>query len=348
MTDPLLKVEDLTVAFGSGRGRNVAVDGLSYQLGRKETLAIVGESGSGKSVSSMALLGLLPRRSAHIETGRAMFEGRDLLTLTDAEQRKVRGDRITMIFQEPMTSLTPVIRIGTQLTEPLLEHTTMSRREADERAMEMLSLVGLDKPKERMRQFPHQLSGGMRQRVMIAMAMSNDPAILIADEPTTALDVTVQAQILDLMRDLKARFDTSIILITHDMGVVAEMADRVVVMSRGRKVEEGPVKEIFAAPKQAYTQRLLDAVPRLGAYQSYAAPRRVVESPAEVGKPLLAAEHMTKVFGGGGVFAPGQRHQGDGRRLDRPQGGRDPRARRRIGLRQVDHRTRRDPPHRGG
>ncbi len=300
MTDdpktPLLAVEDLTVAFGRGAGRNVAVKNLSYALNRGETLAIVGESGSGKSVSSMALLGLLPPRSAAIESGRAMFEGRDLLSLSEAEQRSVRGDRITMIFQEPMTSLTPVLRIGVQLTEGLIEHEGMTQAQADARAKEMLELVGLDRVDRRMRQFPHELSGGMRQRVMIAMAMSADPAILIADEPTTALDVTVQAQILGLMRDLKGKFDTSIILITHDMGVVAEMADRVVVMNRGEKVEEGPVERIFAAPEKDYTRRLLDAVPRLGAYAAAAEPRRVVDAPAPIGGPLGEAAGLSKTF----------------------------------------------------
>ncbi|MFW5881102.1 MAG: ATP-binding cassette domain-containing protein, partial [Roseicyclus sp.] len=236
MSAPLLQVEGLTVAFGQGAGRNVAVEGLSYRLDAGETLAIVGESGSGKSVSSMALLGLLPPRSAHVEGGRAEFQGRDLLTLPEKELRAVRGNRIAMIFQEPMTSLTPVIRIGQQLTEALEEHRGLSGAEARDKALEMLRLVDLSDPPRRMRQFPHELSGGMRQRVMIAMAMALEPDILIADEPTTALDVTVQAQILDLMRDVQARFGTAILLITHDMGVVAEMADRVVVMNRGRKV----------------------------------------------------------------------------------------------------------------
>lgn len=301
-TSPLLSVKNLTVAFGKGAGRNVAVRDLSYDLHPGETLAIVGESGSGKSVSSMALLGLLPPRSAEIESGSATFDGKNLLALSDAQIQGIRGDRITMIFQEPMTSLTPVLRIGLQLTEALVEHKKMSRAEAGARAREMLALVGLDRVERRMRQFPHELSGGMRQRVMIAMAMAADPAILIADEPTTALDVTVQAQILDLMRDLKGKFGTSIILITHDMGVVAEMADRVVVMNRGRKVEEGPVAEIFSAPKQGYTRRLLDAVPRLGAYAAAATPRIVVANPAEVGGPLLQTEGMNKTFHQGGLF----------------------------------------------
>ena len=303
---PLLSVRDLTIAFGRGSRRHRAVRGLSFDLMPGETLAIVGESGSGKSVSSMALLGLLPPRSATIEAGTAHFAGRDLLALSDGDIRGIRGDRITMIFQEPMTSLTPVLRIGLQLTEALVEHKGMSRAQAETRAREMLELVGLDDPARRLKQFPHELSGGMRQRVMIAMAMAADPAILIADEPTTALDVTVQAQILDLMRDLKTRFGTSIILITHDMGVVAEMADRVVVMNKGRKVEEGPVGEIFAAPKEAYTRKLLDAVPRLGAYATAAAPRQVVASPAnpaETGGRLLHTRGMNKTFRESGLFA---------------------------------------------
>ena len=304
--DEVLKVENLTVSFGSGADRQVAVKGLSYTLNRGETLAIVGESGSGKSVSSMALLGLLPPRTANIEAGVATFEGRDLLTLPEAEKQAIRGDRITMIFQEPMTSLTPVLRIGLQLTEALVEHKDMTQAQAAERAKEMLRLVGLDQVERRMRQFPHELSGGMRQRVMIAMAMAADPAILIADEPTTALDVTVQAQILDLMRRLKGEFDTAIILITHDMGVVAEMADRVIVMNRGAKVEEGPVREIFAAPKDAYTRKLLDAVPRLGAYAQSTAPRSVVESPAPVGETLVRARGLNKTFSErGGLFRKG-------------------------------------------
>ena len=296
MTESVLSVKNMTVAFGTGASRNLAVRKLTYTLEKGETLAIVGESGSGKSVSSLALLGLLPPRSATVESGSAIFEGRDLLALGEAEQRSVRGDRITMIFQEPMTSLTPVLRIGLQLTEALVEHKGMSQREADARAREMLELVGLDRVERRMRQFPHELSGGMRQRVMIAMAMAADPAILVADEPTTALDVTVQAQILQLMRDLKARFGTSIILITHDMGVVAEMADRVVVMHDGRKIEEGPVADIFARPTEAYTQRLLAAVPRLGSLSATSRPREVVTGAAPVGERLMRATGLCKTF----------------------------------------------------
>lgn len=296
MVEPVLAVHNLTIAFGGGADRNTAVDDLSYTLNRAETLAIVGESGSGKSVSSLALLGLLPQRTATIESGRAMFEGRDLLALSEDEKRSVRGDRITMIFQEPMTSLTPVLRVGLQLTEPLIEHKGMSRRAAAIRAREMLELVGLDDPTRRMRQYPHELSGGMRQRVMIAMAMAGDPAVLIADEPTTALDVTIQAQILDLMQSLRKRFATSMILITHDMGVVAEMADRVVVMNRGTKVEEGRVEDIFARPRKPYTQQLLASVLRLGARASAPAPRRMVDEPVSTEGSLLQADGLSKKF----------------------------------------------------
>ncbi len=302
MSEPLLTVQKLSVAFGHGRRKNQAVDNLSYTLGKGETLAIVGESGSGKSVSSLALLGLLPRRSAEVEQGRAHYDGRDLLALPEESLRKLRGDRLTMIFQEPMTSLNPVLTIGRQLTEGLVEHLGVSQDEANRRAMAMIDRVGLGQPRQRLRQYPHELSGGMRQRVMIAMAMATEPDILIADEPTTALDVTVQAQILDLMRELKGEFGTSIILITHDMGVVAEMADRVVVMHQGRKVEEGPVETIFATPREAYTQRLLAAVPRLGGYAGTTTPRRVVPDPVPVDHrtSVVDAKGLTKRFGGTG------------------------------------------------
>ncbi|MCC5983604.1 MAG: ABC transporter ATP-binding protein [Rhodobacteraceae bacterium] len=299
MSAPLLQVRDLSVAFGPVR----AVDGLSYDLHAGETLAIVGESGSGKSVSSMALLGLLPPRSARIEGGTAVFDGQDLLRLSDRDLRRVRGNRIAMIFQEPMTSLTPVLRIGQQLTEALVEHRGLSQAAARDKALEMLRLVDLSDPPRRMRQFPHELSGGMRQRVMIAMAMALEPDILIADEPTTALDVTVQAEILGLMRDMQARFGTAILLITHDMGVVAEMADRVVVMHRGRKVEEGPVRAIFGSPRADYTAALLAAVPRLGARSAEDGPRPIIDQPALPGAVVLHAEGMSKVFAGrGGIF----------------------------------------------
>ncbi len=300
--DFILKVENLSISFGRGRGRNQAVQKLTYRLAAGETLAIVGESGSGKSVSSMALLGLLPAGQAVIESGEAWFEDSDLLAMSEAEITHLRGDRIAMIFQEPMTSLNPVLTIGRQLTEGLIVHKGMSQREADARAIEMIELVRLSDAANRLRQYPHELSGGMRQRIMIAMAMASDPAVLIADEPTTALDVTVQAQILDLMRDLKRDFDTSIILITHDMGVVAEMADRVVVMHRGRKVEDGPVERIFAAPAEDYTKSLLAAVPRLG---MAAGPPAVASDPraSDDGPVLVRARDLSKRFKSGGWFS---------------------------------------------
>lgn len=305
MSEPVLQVEGLTISFGQGRHKTKAVDQLSYVLGKGETLAIVGESGSGKSVSSLALLGLLPAGQAHIESGRAIFEGRDLLALDEASMRRLRGDRLTMIFQEPMTSLNPVLRIGLQLTEGLVAHQGMSQSEADRRAIEMLQLVQLPEPESTMRRFPHELSGGMRQRVMIAMAMASNPAILLADEPTTALDVTVQAQILDLMRSLKARFGASIILITHDMGVVAEMADRVIVMNRGCKVEEGPVAQIFKQPANDYTKKLLAAVPRLGSQAGNIGPKAVINEPKQPTSEIVVdAKGLTKRFGRAAWFGP--------------------------------------------
>ncbi len=305
MAETLLDVRGLTVAFGSGAERTIAVEDLSYQLAKGETLAVVGESGSGKSVSSLALLGLLPRPAGHVLAGSAMFQGDDLLALDERRLERLRGDRIAMIFQEPMTSLNPVLTIGRQLTEGLVVHKGMGQRTALSRAVAMLERVGLPEPERQVKRYPHQLSGGMRQRVMIAMAMASEPAILIADEPTTALDVTVQAQILDLMRDLKRDFDTSIVLITHDMGVVAEMADRVVVMLQGRKVEEGASAEVFARPSEPYTRRLLGAVPRLGSLAHTDRPMRFTGGaapppPRRERRLLLEARGLTKRFATGG------------------------------------------------
>ncbi len=301
----VLKVDDLSVTFGRGRTSNQAVRSLSYALAAGETLAIVGESGSGKSVSSLALLGLLPPRSATIDSGRAWFEGQNLLAMAEPDITGLRGNRITMIFQEPMTSLNPVLTIGRQLTEGLIVHKGMSLLDAETRAVEMIERVRIPKAAGRLRQYPHELSGGMRQRIMIAMAMASEPAVLIADEPTTALDVTVQAQILDLMRELKRAFGTSIILITHDMGVVAEMADRVVVMHQGRKIEEGSVGTVFDAPREDYTRKLLAAVPRLGSFATTSEPPVVVDQPKtpKRAQTLVSAKHLTKRFKGGGWFS---------------------------------------------
>jgi len=242
---------------------NRAVDGLSFSVEAGETVAIVGESGCGKSVTSMSILRLIPEPPGKI-AGQIRFNGKNLLEMSDREMRAIRGNEISMIFQEPMTSLNPVLSIGNQIGEALVLHQGLSKREAEAKAVEMLTLVGIPAPDKRVKEYPHQLSGGMRQRVMIAIALACNPKLLIADEPTTALDVTIQAQILDLMRDLKHRVGAAIVLITHDLGVVAEVAERVIVMYAGRKVEEAPVGELFNNPKHPYTKGLLGAVPKLG------------------------------------------------------------------------------------
>ena len=258
----VLEVEDLSVRFETDEGSVQAVDGLSFSLDEHEVLAVVGESGCGKSVSLMSLLRLLPP-SARV-TGRAQFDGVDLLTAPASRIRRVRGREIAFIFQEPMTSLNPSFRVGRQIAEVLRRHLGLTRDAAERRAIELLELVRIPAPERRVREYPHQLSGGMRQRVMIAMALACDPKVLVADEPTTALDVTIQAGILDLMRDIRARLGTSIVLITHNLGVVADIADRVLVMYAGRKVEEAPVEQLFARPQHPYTIGLLGAIPRPG------------------------------------------------------------------------------------
>ena len=260
---PLLSVENLQTHFRTPDGILRAVDGVSFQVEAGETVAIVGESGCGKSVTANSILRLIPEPPGKI-AGRIVFEGRDLLALPERAMRGIRGNDISMIFQEPMTSLNPVLSIGRQLGETVRLHQGLDRQAALARAVEMLTLVGIPEPARRVKQYPHQLSGGMRQRVMIAMALACSPKLLIADEPTTALDVTIQAQILDLMRDLKRRVGAAIVIITHDLGVVAEVASRVVVMYAGRKVEEAPVEELFARPLHPYTQGLMGAVPKLG------------------------------------------------------------------------------------
>jgi peptide/nickel transport system ATP-binding protein len=269
----MLDVRDLSVRFETDEGTVHAVDRVSFSLGRGEVLGIVGESGCGKSVTSMAMLRLLPETA--VVSGEALFEGVDLLRAPEAHLRRVRGREISFVFQEPMTSLNPVFTVGKQIGEVLREHLSLSKREARERAVELLDLVHIPAPQRRVDEYPHQLSGGMRQRVMIAMALACDPKILIADEPTTALDVTIQAGILDLMREVRERLGTAIVLITHNLGVVADIADRVMVMYAGRKVEEAPVHELFAAPQHPYTIGLLGAVPRAGAGRLQEIPGRV-------------------------------------------------------------------------
>jgi peptide/nickel transport system ATP-binding protein len=261
--EALLRVRSLSVRFRSGAGVVRAVNGVSFDVERGETLAIVGESGSGKSVTALALLRLLPAHAATVASEGILFEGRDLRTLSEPAMRALRGNAISMIFQEPMTSLDPVMTVGRQIAEVIETHQGLSRARAMTAAVAALDLVRVPEPARRARQYPFQLSGGLRQRVMIAMAMACNPRLLIADEPTTALDVTIQAQILALMDELKSRVGASIILITHDLGVVAEMAQRVVVMYAGQVVEQAPVADLFAHPLHPYTHGLLGAVPQL-------------------------------------------------------------------------------------
>jgi len=263
VTTPLLDVQHLTVAFEGARSSLTAVDDVSLQIAPGETLGLVGESGSGKSVTAFAILRLLPP-PGRVAGGRILFEGRDLLALPEREMRAIRGARISLIFQEPMTALNPVMRIGDQIAEALTVHGMADRRGAWEHAVELLDAVHIPDARRRVRDYPHQLSGGMRQRVMIAIALACRPPLVIADEPTTALDVTIQAQVLDLMRELRSRYNLALLLITHDFGVIAEMADRVAVMHRGVLVEQGPVRQILRAPSHEYTQRLLAAVPGTG------------------------------------------------------------------------------------
>jgi ABC-type dipeptide/oligopeptide/nickel transport system ATPase component len=257
---PLLDVQDLTVVFEGARAPVTAVDHVSFQVAAGETLGLVGESGSGKSVTAFSILRLV-QPPGRIVSGRVIFDGRDLLALSEPDMRQVRGARISLIFQEPMTALNPVMRVGDQIAEALTVHGLADAREARARAIELLDAVRITDPGRRVRDYPHQLSGGMRQRVMIAIALACRPPLIIADEPTTALDVTIQAQVLELLRELKERFQLALLLITHDFGVIAEMADRVAVMYKGQIVETGPVRRILREPTHAYTRALLAAVP---------------------------------------------------------------------------------------
>ncbi|CAI8753382.1 MULTISPECIES: ABC transporter ATP-binding protein [Bacillus] len=259
----LLEVKDLQVSFDTHAGEVQAVRGVTFDLKKGETLAIVGESGSGKSVTSKALMGLIPNPPGRIKNGEIVFEGRDLTKLTEKEMQQVRGKEIAMIFQDPMTSLNPTMTIGNQIMEGLIKHQGMSKADARKVALELLDLVGIPNPEARLKQYPHQFSGGMRQRVVIAMALACNPKLLIADEPTTALDVTIQAQILELMKDIQQKTEAAIIFITHDLGVVANVADRVAVMYAGKVVEIGTVDEIFYNPKHPYTWGLIASMPSL-------------------------------------------------------------------------------------
>lgn len=300
----VLSVRELCVDARTPEGRRRVLDHVGFDLKAGETLCIAGESGSGKSVTSLAIMGLLPKASLQIASGSILFGDRDLSKLSDRQMRSVRGGDIAMVFQEPMTSLNPVMSIGQQLMEAIREHQGAEGGTVQATALKMLDAVQISDPARRLKQFPHELSGGMRQRVMIAMALSCRPKVLIADEPTTALDVTVQAQILKLMRELKQEFGTSIIMITHDMGVVAEMADRVVIMQSGKVVEEGSSLAVFKRPKEDYTKQLLAAVPRLGALSGTDGPPRVTPVPAVKSiaerTPVLNVRGLSVTYGGQG------------------------------------------------
>ena len=280
--EPVLQIRNLTVEFDTPDGVGRAVDDVSFDVEPGETLAIVGESGCGKSITAMSILRLVPSPPGRLVAGTATLDDRDLLAIPESAMRDVRGRDIAMIFQEPMTALNPVLTVGYQIAETVRRHEKCTRQVARERAVEMLRLVRIPEPEQRAKEFPHQLSGGMRQRAMIAMALSCQPRVVIADEPTTALDVTIQAQVLELLNDLRTRLNTAVILITHDLGVVAESADRVIVMYAGRKVEEASVGELFANPKHPYTRGLLASVPRLGGLAGDERSARLTEIPGMV------------------------------------------------------------------
>jgi oligopeptide transport system ATP-binding protein len=307
MTEPVLSVRNLTTRFKSERGTVAAVDSVSFDVDAGETLAIVGESGSGKSVTALSIMRLVPSPAGRIESGEVLLAGRDLLKLTEAEMRAVRGDRIAMIFQEPMSSLNPALRIGFQIAEPINVHRRLPWARALDKAVELITAVRMPDAAVRSTAYPHQFSGGMRQRAMIAMALACEPQLIIADEPTTALDVTVQAQILDLLKELASRASSALILITHDLGVVARYANRVAVMYAGRIVETAPARELYARPKHPYTLGLMQSAPRLDGDAS----KRLL--PIEGQPPDLAA------LPPGCSFAPRCRYVQDRCRSERPE-----------------------------
>ncbi|MFD1926745.1 dipeptide ABC transporter ATP-binding protein [Sporosarcina siberiensis] len=293
--ETILQVTDLRVSFESKDTIFEAVRGVSFEVKKGETLGIVGESGSGKSVTARSIMRLLPSPPANVKDGKITFLGEDLARKTEKEMESIRGRDISMIFQDPMTSLNPTIRIGKQIAESLIKHQHLSKNDAKQRSIEILKLVGIKDSETRYNQFPHEFSGGMRQRVMIAIALACRPALLIADEPTTALDVTIQAQILNIMRDMQSNFGTSIILITHDLGVVAGMCDRVVVMKKGEVVETGTTEEIFANPKHPYTKQLLNALPRLDEKKKPKRPPLIITN-TDIHKPLLDVRSLKLHF----------------------------------------------------
>ena len=304
--DALLDVRDLHTQFRTSEGTIRAVDGVTWDVRPGETVALVGESGCGKSVSALSVMRLVSAPAGRITAGRILFKGRDLLALSEEEMRRVRGKDIAMIFQEPMTSLNPVLSVGRQLTEPLEIHLGMAPAEARRRAAELLSLVGIADPERRLSQYPHQFSGGMRQRMMIAMALACDPPLILADEPTTALDVTIQAQILELMKSVSRRLGVAMLMITHNLGVVARYADRVNVMYAGKIVEQGTAREIYANPRHPYTRGLLRSVPRLDE------PRRARLEPIQGQPPDLGRLPV------GCAFAPRCAHAFDRCRAEAP------------------------------
>lgn len=290
----LLKVTDLRAVFDTDEGLVQAVDGVSFEVERGEVFAVVGESGSGKSVTAMTILGLIPE--VRVDRGELWWKGRDLLTLSDAEMQRIRGNEIAMVFQDPLTSLNPVHRVGRQIAEVALIHEGISDKAAHRRAVEMLELVGIPEPAQRARMYPHEFSGGMRQRAMIAMAIACNPDLLIADEPTTALDVTVQAQVLDVLIDIKDEIDSAIMLITHDLGVVAGLADRVMVMYAGRQVETGTVDEIFYETRHPYTLGLLGSIPRVDGRSAGPLEPIAGSPPSLINRPAGCAFHPRCAF----------------------------------------------------
>lgn len=297
MSETILEVKDLRIQFKSGKKIVQPIRGVYFTLKKGETLGIVGESGSGKSVTSLAIMGLLPEQTSEIVSGKIEFDGQDLTRFTEKQYRKLRGNDISMIFQEPMTSLNPVFTIGEQLSEPLRQHKKMSRLEREKSIISVLKQVGIPRAEQIIHEYPHQLSGGMRQRVMISMALLCQPKLMIADEPTTALDVTIQAQILELMKDIKSKNDMSLLLITHDLGVVAEMCDRVVVMYAGEVVEVAEVGELFDEPLHPYTKGLIDSLPVKNTRKNrlYSI-RGQVPRPDEITKGCVFSNRCPKAF----------------------------------------------------
>ncbi|MBE2977132.1 ABC transporter ATP-binding protein [Priestia megaterium] len=281
--EKMIQIKNLHVQFSTYGGRVQAVRGVSFDLHKGETLAIVGESGCGKSVTSQSIMRLIPTPPGRITSGSILFKGQDLTKLSEKKMRDIRGADISMVFQDPMTALNPTLRVGEQIAENIMQHENISKEKAKEKAFEMLELVGIPNPKERLKQYPHEFSGGMRQRIVIAMALVCNPEVLIADEPTTALDVTIQAQILELFKDIQQKTDVSIVLITHDLGVVAQVADRVAVMYAGKIVEIGTRRDIFYTPQHPYTKGLLRSVPRLDLYESELVP--IAGSPPDLFAP---------------------------------------------------------------